>query len=241
MRLLVTRAEPDAMRTASRLSMLGHQVMVEPMLVIDFRPPPNLTAPAALIVTSRNGIRALQRWPEAVDWRDLPLFAVGKATASAAREAGFNDIRIADNDARSLTTLVFDTFTPDEGTLLYPAAFDRSADLELGLAERGYSIRLIESYRAHAVDRLSETLIERLRQRTIDGMLFFSQRTATTFGTLATTAGLIPALSGTAVYALSEQVAAPLRAVSPKAINVAEVPTEDALLALIPQAAPDRV
>jgi len=234
MHLLVTRPEPDAMRTASRLALLGHEVLVEPMLVIDFQAPPALAAPSALVVTSRNGIRALQRWPDAVDWRDLPLFAIGSATAEAAEEAGFTDLHVAGHRSADLVELVAKSFSPADGTLLYPAAVDRSGDLEVELATRGYSLRLIEAYRAHAVDRLSDRLADRLRRQQLDGLLFFSQRTAATFGALVATAGLVPSLAHADIYALSETVAAPVRGLSPKSVHVAERPTEDALLDLIP-------
>ena len=69
MRLLALRPEPDASETALRLRRLGHTVRVEPMLTVEFRPEPaDLPEPAAILFTSRNAVRALDRWPRTAAW-----------------------------------------------------------------------------------------------------------------------------------------------------------------------------
>ncbi|MEX0852723.1 MAG: uroporphyrinogen-III synthase, partial [Bauldia sp.] len=93
MRLLVTRPEPDAGETAGRLGGLGHAVVIQPMTRIVFSPEPvDWPEPAALVLTSRNAVRGLERWPRAKAWRNLPVFAVGASTAELARRVGFTDV-----------------------------------------------------------------------------------------------------------------------------------------------------
>ncbi len=52
----------------------------------------DLDAAQALIVTSRNALRALSAHRHLDKARKLPLFAVGEATAAAARELGFAEV-----------------------------------------------------------------------------------------------------------------------------------------------------
>jgi uroporphyrinogen-III synthase len=233
LRLLVLRPEPDASETAARLRVLGHSVLVEPMLRVEFGPEPaGLPEPAAVLFTSRNAVRALDRWRLPDGWRNRPAFAVGSETAALARAAGFGDVRVGGRDAAALADVVAGTLPPERGTiLLYPAAHDRTGDLEELLSARGFLVCLVEAYRAVAAERLGEATATALRNGEIDGVLVYSRRTAETFRDLARSAGL-GRLPRIAVYALSESVAEPLRALGPAEIHVAARP--DAMLALLP-------
>jgi uroporphyrinogen-III synthase len=232
MRLLVLRPEPDASDTAARLRALGHDVIVEPMLSVELRPEPlNLPDPLAILFTSRNGVRAVEGWPRAALWRDRPSFAVGGETAACARAAGFSEVRAGGGDAAALAELVAAALAPVEGTILYPAARDRAGDLEGILTARGFSVHVVEAYRAIPATRLSEGAATALRSGALDGALVYSRRTAETFRDLAGAAGL-DRLPGIAFYVVSAAVAEPLRALRPAAIHVAARP--DATLALIP-------
>ncbi len=70
MRVLVTRAEPGAAETATRLAALGHEAIRAPMLTIE-----NIAADAdlsrfvALLFTSANGVAAFS---QASSTRALP-------------------------------------------------------------------------------------------------------------------------------------------------------------------------
>ena len=226
------RPEPDASETAARLRGLGHSVLVEPMLTVEFGPEPaGLPEPAAILFTSRNAVRALGRWRQAADWRDRPAFAVGKETAALARAAGFRDVRAGGGDAAALADVVASELPLGRGTILYPAAGNRAGDLEAFLSTRGFSVRVIEAYRAVSTERLRETTATALRNGEIDGVLVYSRRTAETFRDLAVAAGL-GRLPRIAFYAISQSVAEPLRALSPADIHVAAQP--DAMLALLP-------
>ena len=93
-RVWVTRAQPGADRTADRLLALGYVPVVLPLLALEaiFQPNPDLSDVWALAFTSRNAVTAFA--PLTPD-RALPVFAVGDATAEAARAAGFADVRSA--------------------------------------------------------------------------------------------------------------------------------------------------
>ncbi|EMD83981.1 uroporphyrinogen-III synthase [Pacificimonas flava] len=90
MRILVTRPAAQAAATAARLRAAGHEAMIAPLVEVR---PVRWTLPQgafdALVATSANAFLAGMPVP----LPDLPLYAVGKATATAARAAGFTDVR----------------------------------------------------------------------------------------------------------------------------------------------------
>ena len=230
MHLLVTRPEPDASATARRLEEMGHTVTVAPMLAIVLNAPPgDLPDPAGLIVTSRNGVRALTTWPQAAGWRGVPLFAVGEATANEARTAGFSDVTAGAGEGADLVRLVGTILPKDRGAVIYAAARDLSGNLAEHLEEAGYDLQMVEAYRAERAERFAPDVLAALTAGAIDGALFYSRRTAETFRDLA--AGRAIRLAH--VFALSERVAGPLQELA-VALHVAPRPDEASLLALIP-------
>src|SRR5690348_2420424 len=120
MRVLVTRPEPDAGETASRLTALGHAPLVAPLLKIEFVDGESLSLDdvQAVLATSANGVRALVRRTER---RDVPLFAVGQQTAALARALGFDSVASANGDAAALTALVEGEVEPGRGAVLHAA------------------------------------------------------------------------------------------------------------------------
>jgi uroporphyrinogen-III synthase len=233
MRVLVTRPEPDAKRTADRLRTLGHDPVIAPLLVIaSHAPPADLPDPAALVLTSRNAVTALSRWPQASHWRDRPVFVTGRGTGEAACSAGFTDVRSADGDANDLAALVMSGTAPDVGPILYPAARDRSDTFVAPLRAAGYDIRVVEAYRADVVPAFDAGVREALRSGRIDVVLLYSRRTAEAYRRAAERAGLESAVRRIRICALSHRVAEPLaNFVDP--VDVARHPDEAALLALL--------
>ena len=234
MRLLVTRPEPDCTRTVATLRERGHHVLAQPLLSVSFMPPPaGLPTPAAIVVTSQNGVRALGRWPQAAHWRDIPVFAAGPATARTLADLGFRHVRAGAEDAGSLAEVVISGLSKDAGLLLYPAARDRSGLLAEQLAQSGYEVRTVEAYRAEPATRFDPAVRAGLAAGAIDGVLLYSRRTATTFRDLAVKEGLAESLVIPAYYVISDQVGAVMRDAA-RAVHVAAHPDEDSLLALIP-------
>jgi uroporphyrinogen-III synthase len=237
MRLLVTRPQPDADETAARLRALGHTAIVDPLLTITIGPPPvGVERPAALLVTSRNALRALLGWPDAAGWRDVPVFAVGPESADLARASGFADVRTGDGDARALADLVAHEFEPAAGVILYPAARDRAARIDETLTAMGFSVRRIEAYRASAATHFGVATEVAVRQGALDGVLLYSRRTAAAFLACAAAAGLTPQLTALTFFAISAEAATPLRALPGLAVRVATRPDGESLFALLPPA-----
>ena len=88
-RALVLRPQPAADRTAERLRAAGLTPLVHPLFALSARTWGAPDGPAtAVLVTSANAVRLAGPLPDAL--ARLPAFAVGSASAAAARAAGLS-------------------------------------------------------------------------------------------------------------------------------------------------------
>jgi uroporphyrinogen-III synthase len=233
MRLLVTRPSPDGERTAAELRARGHQVLLAPVLRIEPIADADIgTGPwAALLLTSANGARAIGMHRRREELATLPVLAVGRASAEAARAAGCADVSSADGDAGDLARLAAKRFAGARRPLLYLAGEDRARDLAGDLDSRGVALQTAVIYRAGAVARLPAEAETSLRAGAVDGVLHFSPRSADAF--LSCTRDLIEPALAPIHFCLSERAAAPLRRAGAADIRIADRPNEAALLALV--------
>ena len=233
MRVLLTRPREEASALAARLAARGIETLVEPLLSIHplAVPPLALTGVQALAVTSANGARALGRvWP--VGAPRLPVFAVGPASAAAARAAGFCRVEAGAEDVAALAQLVAARLDPAAGAVLHAAGSEVAGDLAGLLAVEGFAVRRAVLYRADPALALSAATIAALTRGEIDAVLLYSPRTAMIFAALVHQAGLIDACRTLTAYCLSASVAA--AATLPfREVRVAAHPSEEALLALL--------
>jgi uroporphyrinogen-III synthase len=230
-RLLVTRPEADSAALADELATLGHSVLTEPLL--DIRPtgtPLALDGIAAVLLTSANGARALAA---AATRRDIPVYAVGAATAATARSAGFTTVESADGDAASLAALVRSRREPGEGALLHAAGAARAGDLAGDLRKAGFAVRVEILYEAVPAASLSRAARAAIAEGRLDGVLLFSPRTARLFAALVDRAGLDLAAGALDAYCLSREVADALGSLPFRRIRVAAQPTRRALIACL--------
>lgn len=230
MRLLITRALPDALATAERVRQAGHEAVSFPLVKPQMLPLEGRHDPAAILITSRNGVRAMAVWPKARAWRGKRVFAVGEGTAQAAAAAGFLRIVSAGGDARSLAVAIMNNVQPTIGPLFYPAAEDRGSHLEDTLSFAGYELDVVVAYRMVAADALDPKLVEIIRHGNLDGVLLYSQRSARIFADLVAAAGLSDIVASWQVFALSEEIAEVCRERGFSRIGVAPAPREDALI-----------
>jgi len=234
MRLLVTRPEPDAGREADALIALGHEPVRAPLLEIEFLSgvPLQLDGAQAVVITSRNALRALAGHPERERALTLPLFAVGEATAWAGRQLGFHEVTIGPGTGAGLPPIIRQEVHPDKGPLVHVGAEKVAFDLKGALEEDGFELRRTVLYRSHPVDTLSDAIVSEIKSGQIGGVLLLSPRTARTFARLAQTHGLATEAKGLVCYCLSKAVA---EAVAPLgfAVRVPQFAREEDLLALL--------
>jgi uroporphyrinogen-III synthase len=227
MRVLVTRSQDDAERTAEKLAARGHDACLAPVTrIVPTGDPMPLDPYDALIVTSAHAEAALA----SLD-RMRPVFAVGERTAEPVQAAGFANVTVAEGDAVSLVRLIRGTQAPGL-TLLHVTARHHKEEPAASLRASGYTILQWEAYEAKAVETLPDTAGEALRTGQIAAALHYSRRSADLVIRLAGEAGLASSLLGIPHLCLSADVAAPLRSAG-ATILVAEEPSEEALLGLL--------
>ena len=234
MRLLVTRPEPDATREAETLMALGHEPVRAPLLEIEFleNVPLNLDRVQAIVITSRNALRALGTHPERDKAVELPLFAVGEATAWAARQLGFTEVTIGPGTGAGLHPIICQEVHPDRGPLLHIGAEKVAFDLKGALESDGIDLHRVVLYRSHPVETLSEDIVEGLKRGDFDGVLLLSPRTARAFARLVQRYGLVTEVKGLVCYCLSKAIA---EAVVPLGVDarVPQFAREEDLVALL--------
>ena len=221
MRLWVTRTAPGASATAARLTGMGHQPLVSPLLAIEpLHPEMDLAGVAALAFTSGNGVDAFARL---ADRRDLPVFTVGDATADAAAAAGFADVRSAGGDVTDLAALIGAEM--GGGVLLHAGAREPAGDLIGDLARRGVTARTVAVYAA--VDAPAAAGLAALSRGELDGVLIHSPRAGRRLAERAPDARDLPA------FCISPAAAAPLVEAGYIRVRAAPFPDETSLLKLL--------
>ena len=141
----ITRAQPGADVTADRVRALGHDAIVAPLLAVHVLPDVriDLAGVAALAFTSANGVRA---FADASGERGLKVFAVGAATAQAARTAGFKSVLSADGDVEALAEGIAARRGELRGAVLHPGAAELAGDLSGALETQGVEARRLVLY-----------------------------------------------------------------------------------------------
>ena len=227
-RVWITRAQPGAARTAARLTALGFEPVVAPLLTIRPLPDaldaaPDFASVAALAFTSPNGVEAFAALTP--DLRDRPVFAVGDATAEAARDAGFIDARSAAGDIHALAALIADS--PIHGLILAPGAREPAGDLPALLPE--HAVRRLPVYAAEETDAPVPA--------DFDAVLLHSPRAARALAAALATVLTPDAAANRLAVCISAAAAAPLNALSFAEIRTAEAPDENSVLTALGKSA----
>jgi uroporphyrinogen-III synthase len=232
MRVLVTRPLDDSLETAARLTLLGHEAVVAPLLEIRFQDGNDISLHAvqAILITSANGVRALARRTRR---RDVPVFAVGRQSAEEARDAGFTDVRNADGGSAALATAAAGWADPGAGALLHVTGVDTAGDLAGTLEATGFTVRSETLYEAVQVKDLPDAARTALQANAVDAALLFSARSAEAFVNGVKKANLEAPCTRVVAVAISPAAAAPLSALAFKELRIPPHPNQDAMLALL--------
>jgi uroporphyrinogen-III synthase len=231
-RIVITRPRDEAAGLAAELTARGYETLVEPMLEIAPLPAaiPDLARYRALAFTSANGVRV---FTDRSAHRLLPAYAVGVRTADSLRKAGFPDVRGASGDAEALAEFIRETLSG--GPLLHISGKDVARDMEALLAP-AIVVDSLALYEAVPAQDFSKALVDALYACTIDSVLFFSVRTAATFGTLLRKLGLAEMITSISALCLSKQVAAEAEKMPWRTVMTARQPTAQSMIALLPRA-----
>jgi uroporphyrinogen-III synthase len=233
MHILVTRPETEAARTTRQLEAMGHRVTIAPLLeIVTLAPAIDTHGVQALVLTSRNAVHALSRHPQKQSLRALPVLAVGKSTAAAAREAGFTVALEGSAGGAELAALIAARCDPNAGTLLHISGEAIAFDLEQALAPLAFTIKRAIVYTSEPVSQLAPSVSDTLRQGKFDAVLLMSPRTAQAWCALVAGEGLSGEAQSLTYLCLSPGVAAALQPLEPNRIEIAVKPNEEQMLAL---------
>jgi uroporphyrinogen-III synthase len=102
-KLLVLRPEPGASATATRARAMGLEPVLTPLfdIIAVAGPPVEAARYDAVLLTSANGACHAP-----AGLTGLPCFAVGEASAAAARAAGFADVRTGTSDGEAAAAMI---------------------------------------------------------------------------------------------------------------------------------------
>ncbi|MDH5773180.1 MAG: uroporphyrinogen-III synthase [Rhodospirillaceae bacterium] len=232
MHILLTRPEFDSRALAGVLGGMGIKTTTAPLLEIIYEDGPklDLAGVQALLFTSANGVRA---FVNRSDEKNILSLAVGDATARELEQNGFTKIKSAEGDVVALSQLAKDTLDPNGGELFHGAGTHLAGDLEGMLVKAGFKYRRQVLYRAETPDTFPANGAVAINDGLIDGVLFYSPRTAKTFVALIKKIGLENKLSHISAYCLSDGVKKMVETLGWREIKVAKTPEQQALLALI--------
>lgn len=204
--LLVLRPEPGASATAARTRALGLEPTVQPLFAVEPVEwhPPDPAGFDALLLTSANALRHGGVGLAALT--DLPVIAVGEATAAAAREASFTVTKVGTAGVTELLAAL-----PGCQKLLHLAGEDR-------IDSRG--VHMVEAVVVYCAVPLSPSL-----QTEGAVALVHSPRAG------ARLAKLVEHRSTTAIVALSEACALACES-GWQSVDWPDTPSDSALLAL---------
>ncbi|HET8611717.1 MAG TPA: uroporphyrinogen-III synthase, partial [Sphingomonas sp.] len=212
---LALRPEPGASATAAAAARLGLAAISAPLFTVravDWEPPEDL--PDALLLTSANAVRL--GGPKLAKLTALPVYAVGEATARAARAAGFQ--RVIAGDA-GVDALAERARADGIGRWLHLAGREHRRPVPPPTTET----RIV--YAADAAERLPEAAMAALPQAVA---LLHSPRAAGHYRKLAEQAGFpLAALVITAISPAAAEAAGE----GWRAVAVADRPDDAALLA----------
>lgn len=228
--VLITRPEPGASATAARVAALGFIPLVTPVLVARrieavLPPPEDITA---VLLTSGSAIPGL---PPA--YRDLPVLAVGDATATRARAAGFCDVVSAAGDATDLAGLAKMRLPRNARPILLAVGRFQGNALAQELRAAGFRVLRRVVYSMVAARALTPPAVAALRAGQVRAALFFSAETAQHFVKLAQRARVDTALRSVEAISIGRPAAMALGRMNWRRIRLAAHPNQDEMLALL--------
>jgi len=198
-KILIIRPQPDADRDVAFLRRYGVPALASPSMqrMHQTHEFPDLVNFSGIILTSRNAVEAITKLDkfnaDTDSWAKLPVFVVGSATATAARDAGFSNIIRGAGGGAGLLATISCYFTEKIGKqdsgkssytnlpLLWPSGVEISFDLVAALATQGIAVQRLPVYQMIANDGLDPTITDKITEGAIAAVVAMSPRSAQIF------------------------------------------------------------
>lgn len=232
-RILVTRPQPSADRTAADLRKRGFEPLTLPLTRTI---PLTLEAHrlqqndiAAVAITSANAVRHA---PPALlaQIARLPVYAVGGRTGETARAGGLDVVDMKAGDAAVLVGRIAAAVTPGQQILVLCGRARRDT-VEEGLVRAGFSVFLAETYDTLSLSYSDQDVLRALGEQPVDAVLLYSALAAEAFKQLSGREPLAWLFRDAAYFVISDRVARHLPDTAP--VYIAEKPTEEAIFSLL--------
>lgn len=238
MRVVVTRPQHSGERTVRRLTEMGHEALPlplsEPVHDVEAARQALSETQGAIAVTSAEAIRTLAALGQNIaPHLGRPLFAVGKATAKEARILGFTHVLTSEGSGIELAELMARNSTGTQQPLLYLAGSPRAAGFETRSMELNIPLRTVECYHMLDIAPDDATLRKFFIDTPANAVLLYSRQTALRFFSLPFLRQQPDALAPTRFLCLSEAIADAVPALLRAQSDIAAMPDEDSLLALL--------
>lgn len=229
-RVLLTRPRAQSEATAAALEAAGWTAAIWPVIEIRnlLTAPLDWSGAQGAIFTSARGVEALAAFPTPT----IPAYCVGKATAKAARAAGFAPVVDAQGDAATLAGVIAERAERSDGALTHVRGRNVSGDLRVNLEAKGFAVQEVVAYAAEAIREADAEIEEEILSGRLDAAAFYSPRSAGVFAALAPE-GWRSALSKITAAAISGAAASPLESVGFRRIIIADRPDDAAMRAAI--------
>lgn len=226
--VLIIRTEPGASNSAARVSEMGYNPIILPAAsAIATHAKFDHRNVQAILVTSSNAPRLADFCPEAFD---IPVYAVGDATAQSAKLRGFKNIISAGGDASALAVLVADRLKKENGALLHLRGTEVAGDVSGFLSACGFETRAHIVYETIDCPEFSAKLPEVLVNNS-GVVLFHSPKGAARFAKAA----LGQNLQNWRALGISNAAIAPINSEiwQWKDIQISNAPNEEGMLNLL--------
>lgn len=219
----LTRPAEDNAALAQVLSAQDIPSIIAPVLRIEPLAAPHSLRADAVLLTSRHAAHALAYLP-----KNLSVYCVGDATATAAKAQGFTHVIAGTGDVLALLPQLVATLAK-ESHLLYPCGEETRVDVKTLLSAQGIHVTPTIAYRAVAIENIPQSLRDIWPQ--MQGVSFFSPRSAKRAIQLLHEAGL--STEGIEAYCLSLAVAEAAAGTAWQRVHACAIPTQEAMGNLI--------
>ena len=184
--IIIIRPEPDASRDVAWLKRYQVPAIAIPVMQAEKWPfaVPDMGGLQAVIFTSRHAVAAIADSPAIGALRALPVYVVGRSTASAARQAGFAEVITGHGGGSGLLPLLVADLHPHAGALLWPSATTISFDMAASLAGFGFAVQRLPVYAMPAQTDIGSQLPDRLLIHSSAAVVAMSARSIVLFSTM---------------------------------------------------------
>lgn len=177
-RVLIIRSLEEAESMIRPLTMKGIEVSHHPLFIPHFLPIPSLHPLQAIIITSKNAIRAMERYEE---YKENLLYVVGDETARLAHEKGFKKILSAHGKSQDLLSLVINKAQKSGDMLWHLSGEHIKKNMVEELKRTGFMAKRHIVYSLTDVEDLPHALCDEIKTQSISHVIFCSTRTTNVF------------------------------------------------------------